>query len=85
MHAVETEYSEINFSDKYDTSYSTKNNKIGNVQSQPMNIVVKEEKEERERKQNSTRFQPCPLSPICFFPPSLCRSECSNSAMLSLL
>ena len=46
MHAVETEYSEINFSDKYDTSYSTKNNKIWNVQSQPMNIVVKEEKEE---------------------------------------
>lgn len=43
---METEYSEINFSDKYDTSYSTKNNKIGNVQSQPMNIVVKEEKEE---------------------------------------
>ena len=37
----ETEYREINFSDKYDASYSTKNNKIGTVQSQPMNIVVK--------------------------------------------
>lgn len=53
MYAVERqEYSEINFSDKYYASYSTKNNKIGSVQSQPMNIVVKEEKEEtrgRER------------------------------------